>query len=811
MSADPCGCGCCEPPVAPAPAHVFNVPGLPAIEYRIGTYGSFREALIEAMAHQLPLRELTTRDDSDYAIALLDGWAYLADILTFYSERTVNEAFLRTARLRDSIGRLGAMVGYHPSPGLAATAPLAFALDEAARFTLAAGARVQSVPPPGANAPPVAFETLADLDADAALNRVALVAPPVPAAPLALGSSGGSLPPGAAPVVGLDPGATLLAWSASGAAPERKHVEALTDEGTLAWSPPIQATRQTLTVWRRALRLFGHDAPRSFLATEPPSGSNPPAVKLIASPAGGTVGGVTIPYDFNVPTGSTLDLDHQLTDLAVGARLLIVNALGTATYARKVTAVQSVALIFGPVQATTTRVTLDASVPALGDRRAVELHEVGADIVLWGSRLQPQIPGGILYAAIDAASAPEPRRPVVLTDAGGLTTETNVVSAVAAPDLPGHLAITVSPPPAAPLDAATAVLYGNVTRASQGKAVTGELLGRGDATVPFQRFALAKPPLTRVPHPGSPHGGQSTLVVRVDGVEWHEREWLYGAAADDRVFVVEVDDAGKHEVCFGDGVQGARLATGAQVTADYRTGLGTAGNVATGLLSSPLTRPKGLKSVTNPVAAAGGADPETAEEARANAPDAVRTFGRIVSLQDAEDQARENALVAKAHAVYMPVGPDLGVGLTVAGPGGALLGGDQMGDLRADLDARRDPNQRLVIRGHRPLALRVKLRLVAIDPDLRPEDVRAGVEAALLATFAFEARAFGEPVRLSDAFVAGQAAAGVLGVDVEALTLADPAALAPHGLGGAPVQERIDLAADELATLAATDLVVTGP
>jgi hypothetical protein len=129
MSADPCGCACCEPPVPPAPGTVFNPPGLPAVEYRIGTYGSFREALVEAMARKLALRDLTTRDDSDYAIALLDGWAYLADILTFYSERTINESFLRTARLRDSVMRLGAMVGYDPSPGLAATAPLAFLLD----------------------------------------------------------------------------------------------------------------------------------------------------------------------------------------------------------------------------------------------------------------------------------------------------------------------------------------------------------------------------------------------------------------------------------------------------------------------------------------------------------------------------------------------------------------------------------------------------------------------------------------------------------------------------------------------------------
>jgi predicted phage baseplate assembly protein len=798
MSADPCGCGCCEPPVAPAPAAIFNVPGLPAIGYRIGTYGGFREALIEAMARDLALRELTTRDDSDYAIALLDSWAYLADVLTFYSERTINEAFLRTARLRDSIVRLAEMVGYDPSPGLAATAPLAFLLDAAARFTLAAGARVQSVPAAGATTPPVTFETLADLEADGALSRVALVAPPAAHAPLAAGSPGGSLPPGAQPAPGLVPGATLLAWSPDSASVERKQLDVVTDAGTLAWSPPLQHAQTRMTLWRRDLRLFGHDAPPSFLALNP--STSPPTPKLTDSP------------DFGVPAGTTLDLDRALADLAVGSRLLISSATPPGvTRERSVTAVTSVAVTFGPLQATVTRVTVDEALPALGDRRAVAVAEVGAGVKLWTRRLPEMIPDGVVYAPVAAASAPARNRTVILTDGSGAPTETAVVSAVPAPDLPGHLAITVSPPPAAPLDAATALLFGNVARASEGKAVADELLGRGDATLPFQRFALGKPPLTRVPHSGAPHGGRSTLVVRVGGLQWHERERLYGAAPDDRVFVVTVDDDGAHWVVFGDGVQGARLPTGAEITAGYRSGLGTEGNVGAGALSSPLTRPKGLLSVTNPVAAAGGADPERAEEARANAPNTVRTFDRIVSLRDVEDQARSNALVAKAHAVFMPVGPDLGVGLTVAGPAGALLTGDQLADLQADLDARRDPNQRLVIRGYRPVALAVSVRLIAIHPDVRPDDARDNVTAALLAHFALEARAFGQPVHVSEAFVAAQAAGGVLGIDVEVLTLADPAQLAPHGLSGAPVHERIDLAPDELATLAVADLVVTGP
>ena len=39
-------CGCCVTGIAPTPAATFNRPGLTAVRYRIGTFGSFREAMI---------------------------------------------------------------------------------------------------------------------------------------------------------------------------------------------------------------------------------------------------------------------------------------------------------------------------------------------------------------------------------------------------------------------------------------------------------------------------------------------------------------------------------------------------------------------------------------------------------------------------------------------------------------------------------------------------------------------------------------------------------------------------------------------
>jgi hypothetical protein len=811
MSADPCACNCCAPAGLAAPEPVFNPPGLPAIGYRIGTYATFRAALIEQLGSSLALRALTTREPSDYALAFLDSWAYIADILTFYNERTINEAFLRTAKLRDSVVRLSAMVGYDPSPGLAATAPLAFIAQPPAAFTLKAGARVQSSPAPGDSSPPVKFETLADVQLSAALNRLPIQGPLQVTSPLAAASSDGVFAPGASRPPGLIPGAVLIAWSPSAGTIELKRVKQLTTEppgGGLSWTPALTGPAAHLSLTSQTVHLFGYDAPSSFIGSELDPAGNVKLRQLTSATTPQTLGGVTIPYDYAVGATTVIDLDSEYPALRVGDQLLIPSPSAGQTVCATITKLSTEAVRFGPREATVTQVTLSSATPAIADRRAVELHVMTGDVPLWSHRLPRQITGDHVFAQLTADQAPAKDQAVVLTDSSGTFYATTVRAATQASILFDYLKLTLQPAITRPLDAASASMLGNLVDASHGETVTGELLGSGDASIPGQRFPLAKPPVTHVPHPGSPHGGQSTLVVRVGGVQWTEREWLYGAGPDDHVFIVESDDDGKYHVRFGDGSIGARLPSGARVQADYRTGLGTAGNVATGALKVPLTHPKGLQSVFNPIAAAGGADPETREQARANAPNTVRTFERIVSLQDVEDQARENALVAKAHAAWITVGAELGVRLTVAGPAGAQLGADQLAELQADLDARRDPNRPLQIVGYRPLALEVTVRLIAIAPDLRSADVKAAAAMALLAHFAFDARQFGQTVHLSEVFVAAQGGTGVLGVDVDSLTLTDPAQRAAHLLSSGPVNERIDLAADELAMLAAGDLTV---
>ena len=63
-------------------------------------------------------------------MALLDSWATVGDVITFYQERIANELFLSTAKERRSVLELARLIGYELKPGLAASVLLAFRLDE---------------------------------------------------------------------------------------------------------------------------------------------------------------------------------------------------------------------------------------------------------------------------------------------------------------------------------------------------------------------------------------------------------------------------------------------------------------------------------------------------------------------------------------------------------------------------------------------------------------------------------------------------------------------------------------------------------
>ncbi|HEY3709912.1 MAG TPA: putative baseplate assembly protein [Amycolatopsis sp.] len=172
-----CSCGCGGGTAETTPASTYNRPGLPALSARIGTFSQFRATMLARIAGRPALAKLTTREPDDPAIALLDCWAVVGDVLTFYQERLANEGYLRTAIEPESLVHLGKLVGYTPRPALAATTHLAFTLDPGAKAVIPAGSGAKSVP--GQNQLPQTFETTDELLAREEWNtlQVARTAP----------------------------------------------------------------------------------------------------------------------------------------------------------------------------------------------------------------------------------------------------------------------------------------------------------------------------------------------------------------------------------------------------------------------------------------------------------------------------------------------------------------------------------------------------------------------------------------------------------------------------------------------------------
>src|SRR5690349_4553135 len=140
-------CGCCEGVEALTPVAIFNRPGLDAVAFRAGTHASFYETMQARLSSsEFPqLAALTTRETQDASMALLDAWAMVGDVLTFYQERIANEGYLRTATERRSVLELARLVGYRLKPGLSSSVYLAYTLEPTQDETLIdIGNKVQS-------------------------------------------------------------------------------------------------------------------------------------------------------------------------------------------------------------------------------------------------------------------------------------------------------------------------------------------------------------------------------------------------------------------------------------------------------------------------------------------------------------------------------------------------------------------------------------------------------------------------------------------------------------------------------------------
>jgi hypothetical protein len=658
---------CCPCDVLKHPGKPEISAGLTALPRQLSGFPEYRLAMLRDIPTHESLAQWRARQGNDLGIMLLEMWAYVLDILSFYDERIANETYLRTALQQASLYKLVRLIGYRPRPALAATVVLAAISEGKQPVTLPprTGFRSDAF----GSEPPQIFETEIEQTIHPFRNEwtLAEVRDKFPNNELLLDLN----------TVRLAEGELIL----------------------LRWSSQLQAGR--VTSIQTIAALDGN----SYVKLEiEPKLTLDPAIKLeqvdvltptlTASPnlfASASVTNTTIVLDAVYPqfavgdpiiiqrgnnlkarTITHIDLSHvpispevnrrPITDITLGnvessSQVSLSPVIASATSS----GISSVSSNISSATLPATRITLNSCL-ASGWTSTPSSLIVHFQMVKGGTltriaktylEVSDFAPPGIAIAGIV-----EPLSESMATVGQFLLLDANdsgllVDGTVTITDRgEGSVKLAADTPAFDPKLRTPIKVFGNPLEASRGESVFDEVLGSGDAAQSFQSFALRKNPLTYFNDPSAPDGRRSTLEVRVNGIQWTEVPSFFGVEPQDEVYIVRQNDRQETTISFGDGTTGARVPTGIKnVTATYRFGAGAAKPPAgaIGQLAKPV---EGLRRVVNPVAAGGAKDGDHHQDIRRNAPNSALILGRAVSIQDFEALAREFGGVVNAHAEW---------------------------------------------------------------------------------------------------------------------------------------------------------------
>jgi hypothetical protein len=910
--------GCCSQMTVASnvPLVISNPPGLPAIHYRIGTFTSFRQAMLDSIAlPDLMATSVTTlmrpvgvadttisvADSSSFPAAnfqikigneylqVIDGagtstwkvvrglapaaystgdavtlsppnpfatwqagtandyqtmfvelWAYLADILTFYQERIANEAYLGTAASRDSLLRMVSLIDYHPAPGAGASGLVAFTAAKGSSLIVPANFRVGSKAEPGQ--PAMVFETSAATTVWGNSSSISLsqVSPDVP------------FPQNTIVLQGINNALAVddfvLAVENQGTTEEAAHllqifsadVDKTANTTTITWTREVgddsyvQASKQVLLY---ALRVkaapFGVNAPAwntlsptltNFNDSPNTSYPNAPYQNNWDTPTVGPIANpwfyAPVPDDLNAVlfldavykqlnytsqnpgwaillTGGVFQVFH-----VIDARTAAKVAYSVSSKVTRLTFAENMGSNIFPIRDTVV-LTGDALLPLQVDL-PLPVAVSSDELILQGVQGQLRsgqtvvIKGNLFDTVANVATIAEAAESCILDGAPVLDLINNITR------------VKLKSPLINTYVLASCSVFGNIVEVTQGETVKDEVLGSSDG-IAFQAYPLKKKPLTYLPS-SDPEGlaaVKSTLTVTVNGVAWNEQPNLTQSGPDAQDFTTTLDDTVQTTIVFGDGFNGARPPSGANIHARYRKGLGGAGNLPADSIQQLVDSIPNLKKVTNPVPSSGGSDADSPAQIRAAAPASLRTFSRAVSAPDYAALALNFPGISKATAIWVVSDPVTSqavahpyVQLTVATPDETPIKGTLFAsNLRSFLDNHRDPNVLLRFQDFNPIHIEL---LIEIEIDSHfPQNATLGRVQAVLnpgenpdgsfGYFAFQNLQFGQPIFLSAVYATVQNIPGIANTTITGLRrvgpgVAEPPGTVPHDIVVGPTE-----------------------
>jgi hypothetical protein len=694
MSKD-CRNDCVEPIIFPG--KIKNRPGLSHIDYRIGGYSDFREALMHNLNKNPVLSNWTHRNADDPGIALLEGVSILGDILTFYQELYANEAYLRTAQWRESIADLVQLLGYRLAPGFGGRGTFAFEVRGDKPVVIPAGFPIKAEVT--GSEQPADFVTVNEFEAIPALSKFHLYRPFEH--PLIkkgtkkflieksdLNENGLELSEGDKLMLVEDPGdpTTYKQIVVVSETHERFERTEITIAGNWQKESPVNE----LNAYKigRTFRHFGYNAPqKETVVMENNISQNDVnfskdlsdkylVEKFLKRDPGGRIN--LIEKEILVLVQHLLD--QEVNDISVGSIMLINLELSKDEpgrgqkyfFEKTVTHVTSASKTFGAITGGTTVFTFQDNVNfddfVYTDIRTIEYHEVLGKVFKLKSVLKASDPSErnklVFYGNYVSYTLLRNRRLLMVKE--DITEDsqvTEIIEEAKPPETPRLRELVINKALDSPgcrlsyddfpFEAPIVTVYGNLVEATQGKTEKEAILGNGDNREKFQTFKLPKAPLTY--HHSAEETPPETpeLHIYVNDRLWKRVSTFFDRKPKEEIYIVREDANGDSWVQFGDGKTGTRLPSGIKnVIAKYRTGAG-----AFGALKEETTVQAGgkldrLDNIHLPGVVSGGSKPESGDTAREAAPGKIQSLDRLVGIKDFETEALAISGVSKVTASW---------------------------------------------------------------------------------------------------------------------------------------------------------------
>jgi hypothetical protein len=635
----------CDQFIHPLPLQIGA--GLDHLPRQIASFPEFRRAMLyllqteqvelidsnNNLVNVKPLLHWRARGKDDLGLMLLEMWAYVCDVLSFYDEAIANESYLRTSQLRPNIRRLVALLGYRPRPAVGSSVQLAAMADGRLPLKLPVGTAFRS----GAfnGNPPQVFELDQEITIHPLTNKWKIV------------------PPHAGTIQQNYPSQLTIAPSYD-----------IKEDAVVLLVDYANQNRNAALKVQQLEKYAGNDKKqytriRFTTATKLTTGAQLNKLRLFIPTQRAKLW--TLNSSVDSLTTYTLVLENQFPQLKANDHILVSYNNDIRWF--RITLVKDVSrqpmvssemTINGNkfqmpgMSISVTEITLDTSINASGRKSSG-----AAD---WNNSIRDGI---TVHFAMQAAATviDEPKSSLSATDPlylegfvekpvdeinaqHFLLQDVNTRGAAVEGELnfnqkrllPGQ-GVSWTPALQLPVTA-----YGNVITARRGEKVLNEKMGSGNASMANQTFKLKKKPLTYYLSPTADNdsGVKNTLVIHVNGVRWSEVNSFYGRKENEQIYIVRQNDDGDTLVTFGDGIRGQRLPSGVDnIIAEYHFGAEAACPPAGAVnqISKPV---KGLQSVKNILPAFGGADAELATDIKKNAPNSALILGRVVSLKDME-------------------------------------------------------------------------------------------------------------------------------------------------------------------------------